>query len=150
MNEGRNIVSEEQNKQTFRRVIEEGFNQGNLSALDELFAANFREHQDGMLPPNLEGVKGAIRSLRSFFPDLKLTIEEIIAVGDKTWARIVARGTHGGQFMQLPPTGKTITITVIDICRFEGGKIFEHWGVADRLAMMQQIGAIPSPERPPR
>ena len=143
-------MSEEQNKQTFRRVIEEGFNQGNLSALDELFTANFREHQDGMLPPNLEGVKGAIRSLRTFFPDLRLTIEEIIAVGDKTWARIIARGTHRGQFMQVPPTGKTIAIDVIDICRFEGGKIVEHWGVADRLAMMQQIGAIPSPERSPR
>jgi predicted SnoaL-like aldol condensation-catalyzing enzyme len=138
-------VLEEQNKQVFRRLIEEGFNNGNLARLDELFAANFREHQDGMLPPNLEGVKGAIRSLRAAFPDLMLTIEEIIADGDKTWARITARGTHRGQFMHLPPTGKTITIDVIDICRFEGGKIAEHWGVADRLAMMQQIGAIPKP-----
>jgi predicted ester cyclase len=138
-------VLEEQNKQVFRRLIEEGFNNGNLAGLDELFAANFREHQDGMLPPNLEGVKGAIRSLRAAFPDLMLTIEEIIADGDKTWARITARGTHRGQFMHLPPTGKTITIDVIDICRFEGGKIAEHWGVADRLAMMQQIGAIPKP-----
>jgi len=138
---------EEQNKRVFGRLIEEGFNNGNLAGLDELFAANFKEHQDGMLPPNIEGVKGAIRSLRAAFPDLMLTIEEIFADGDKTWARITARGTHRGQFMHLPPTGKTITIGVIDICRFEGGKIVEHWGVADRLAMMQQIGAIPQPPR---
>ena len=141
-------MSAEQNKAVFRQLIEEGFNKGNLSTLAGLFAAGFREYQDGMLPPNLAGVKGAIRSLRTFFPDLKLTIEEIIAVEDKTWARLTARGTHQGQFMHVAPTGKTITITVIDICRFEDGKIVEHWGVADRLAMMQQIGAIPQPPQP--
>ena len=141
-------MSTEQNKAIFRQLIEEGFNKGNLSALDGLFAAGFREHQDGMFPPNLAGVKGAIRSLRTFFPDLELTIEEIIAVEDKTWARLTARGTHRGQFMHVPPSGKTISITVIDICRFEGGQIIEHWGVADRLAMMQQIGAIPQPPPP--
>ena len=139
-------MSAEQNKAIFRRLIEEGFNKGNLSALDGLFDAGFQEHQEGMVPPNLEGLKGAIRSLRTFFPDLKLTIEEIIAIEDRTWARLTARGTHKGQFMHMPPTGKTITITVIDICRFENGKIVEHWGVADRLAMMQQIGAIPQPQ----
>ena len=138
-------MSQDQNKQVFRRLIEEGFNKGNLSALDALFTADFKEHQDGMVPPHLDGVKGAIRSLRGFFPDLTLTIEEIMADGDKTWARLTGRGTHRGQFMQWPPTGKAITITVIDICRFENGKIAEHWGVADRLAMMQQIGAMPQP-----
>jgi predicted ester cyclase len=142
------MMSQDQNKQVFRRLIEEGFNKGNLSALDALFTTNFKEHQDGMMPPNLDGLKGAIRSLRGFFPDLTLTIEEIMADGDKTWARLTGRGTHRGQFMQWPPTGKTITITVIDICRFENGKIAEHWGVADRLAMMQQIGAFPQPSQP--
>jgi predicted ester cyclase len=139
-------MSNEQNVQVFRRLIEEGFNKGNLAALDELFAANFREHQNGMVPPNIEGVKGAILSLRGTFPDLKLTIEEITSDGDKTWARITARGTHRGKMMGLAPTGKSITADVIDICRFEGGKIIEHWGVADRLGMMQQLGAVPRPQ----
>jgi predicted ester cyclase len=66
---------------------------------------------------------------------------------DMTWPRITARGTHRGSFMGLLPTDKAITIDVIDICRFEKGKIVKHWGVADRLGMMQQIGALPQPSR---
>ena len=136
----------EQNVQVVRRLIEEGFSKGNLAALDDLFAANFMEHQSGIMPANLEGLKGSIAGLRAAIPDLRLTIEEIVADGDKTWARLVARGTHRGKMMGLSPTGNTITVDVIDICRFEGGKIVEHWGVADRLGMMQQLGAIPQPQ----
>jgi predicted ester cyclase len=138
-------MSEKENEQVFRRVIEAGFNQGDLAALDELFAPNFTEHQDGFVPPNVAGVKGAILGLRTPFPDLKLTIEDIIAGGDKTWARITARGTHQGPFMGRPPTGKSFAITVIDICRFENGQIVEHWGVADRLSLMGQLGLLPRP-----
>ena len=139
-------MSEEQNKQVFRRLIEEGFSQGKLEVLDDVFAPNFIEHQDGFVPPNVEGVKGAIVSLRTAAPDLKLTIEEIIASGEKTWARITGRGTHRGPFMGRPATGRPFAITVIDICRFENGKIVEHWGVADRLAMMAQLGLLPRPQ----
>ena len=139
-------MSEEQNKQVFRRLIEEGFSQGKLEVLDDVFARNFIEHQDGFVPPNVEGVKGAIVSLRTAAPDLKLTIEEIIASGEKTWARITGRGTHRGPFMGRPATGRPFAITVIDICRFENGKIVEHWGVADRLSMMAQLGLLPRPQ----
>ena len=136
-------MSEEQNKQVFRRLIEEGFSKGNLEVLNDVFAPNFVEHQDGFVPPNAEGVKGAIVSLRTAAPDLKLTIEEIIASGEKTWARITARGTHRGPFMGRPATERTFAITVIDICRFENGQVVEHWGVADRLGMMAQLGLLP-------
>jgi len=139
-------VSEEQNKQVFRQLIEEGFSQGKLEVLNDVFAPNFVEHQDGFVPPNVEGVKGAIVSLRTAAPDLKLTIEEIIASGEKTWARITGRGTHRGPFMGRPATGRPFAITVIDICRFENGKIVEHWGVADRLSMMAQLGLLPRPQ----
>jgi predicted ester cyclase len=135
----------EENEKVFRRVIEEGFNKGNLAALDELFAPNFMEHQHGFVPPNVEGVKGAIIGLRTPFPDLKLAIEEIIVSGDKTWARITAPGTHQAPFMGRPPTEKSFAITVIDICRFENGQIVEHWGVADRLSLMEQLGLLPPP-----
>jgi predicted ester cyclase len=134
-----------ENEQVFRRMIEEGFNKGNLAALDTLFAPNFVEHQDGFVPPNIEGVKGAIVSLRTPFPDLKLTIEEIVVSGAKSWARITARGTHRAPFMGRPPTGKSFAITVIDVCRFESGQIVEHWGVADRLGLMGQLGLLPPP-----
>lgn len=136
-------MSEEKCMQVFRRLIEEGFNKGNLSALDELCAPGFVEHQDGIVPPTVDGLKGAILSLRTPFPDLNLTIEEIIASGDKTWARITGRGTHQGAFMGRPPTGKSFAITVIDICRFDNYSIAEHWGVADRLSLMAQLGLLP-------
>jgi predicted ester cyclase len=140
-------MSEENHTQVFRRLIEEGFNKGNLDVLDGLCAPGFIEHQDGIVPPTVDGLKGAIISLRTPFPDLNLTIEEIIASGGKTWARITGRGTHQGVFMGRPPTGKSFAITVIDICRFENNKITEHWGVADRLSMMAQLGLLPRPPK---
>lgn len=135
----------EQNEKVFRRMIEEGFNKGNLAALDELFTPDFIEHQDGFVPPNITGLKRAIASLRTPFPDLKLIIEEIISSNGKTWARITSRGTHQAPFMGRPPTGKSFTITVIDICRYQDGKIVEHWGVADRTSLMEQLGLLPPP-----
>ncbi len=140
-------MSEEQNKRVFERVIKEAYSKGNVDVLDEAFAPNFIEHQAGIVPPTAEGVRRSIALIRTAFPDMNLTIEEIIAVGDKTWARITGRGTHKGPFMGIPPTGKPIAVTVMDVCRFEGGKIVEHWGVADQLAVMAQIGALPQPPR---
>jgi len=141
-------MSEEQNMQVFRRMIEECFNKGNLSTLDEICTPDFIEHQDGINPPTVDGLKGAIISLRTPFPDLYLSIEEIIAVGDKTWARITGRGTQTGVFMGRPPTNNSFTITVIDICRFENNKIAEHWGVADRFSLIAQLGLLP--QTPPK
>lgn len=89
-------MSEETHKQVFQQLIEEGFNKGNPGALDEICAPNFIERQDGIIPPTVDGLKGAIISLPTPFPDLNLTIEEITASGDKTWARITGRGTHRG------------------------------------------------------
>ena len=132
----------ELNKEVLRRVIEEGFNKGNLDALDALFAPNFQEHQHGMVPPNLEGVKGAITYLRSVFPDLQLTIEDSIAQGDKVWVRITARGTQRGPIRGKPASGKPFAITVIDIARIVDGKMVEHWGVADRFHQMEQLGVL--------
>lgn len=132
------------NQEVFRIVIEEGFGKGNLEALDECFPATFEEHQYG-LPSTLSGLKQVITSLRKGIPDLKHTIEETVVAGDKLWARLTGRGTHSGPFMGVPPTGKPFTITVIDICRFDGGKIVEHWGVPDRFALMHQLGLLPTP-----
>lgn len=136
-------MTPQEHTEVFRRVIEEGFNKGNLDALDSLFAPDFQEHQPGMVPPNLEGVKGAIAYLRSVFPDLTLTIEDSVATGDTVWARITARGTQRGRFMGQPPSGRTFAITVIDIARFAGGKMIEHWGVPDRFHQMEQLGVLP-------
>ncbi|UCC88427.1 MAG: ester cyclase [Anaerolineales bacterium] len=140
-------MSAEQNKALFRRVMDEVFVGGNTSLIDELFAPNFVEHEE--LPPGIpagaEGVKQLSSMFLSAFPDFKATIEDLIAEGDKVVARATWSGTHQGEFMGIPPTGKRISIQVIDIVRFAGGKFVEHWGQMDNMTMMQQLGVMPGP-----
>lgn len=137
-------MSAEQNIATFRRVIEEGFNKGNMDALDECYSPTYIEHQFD-LPPRLEEFKGSIRFLRNTFADFSLSIEDIVAKGDKVWVRMKGQGRNNKEFMGRPPTGKLFEITVIDICRFENGKIVEHWGVPDRFHQIVQLGLLPGP-----
>src|SRR5689334_20388263 len=91
----------ERNIQLFRRLVEEGFNQGNLAVVDEVVALDHKEHQFN--GPNardgIEGVKDTIRFCRHLFPDFTLVIDEIIADGDKIWARATMSGTHGGEYL---------------------------------------------------
>jgi steroid delta-isomerase-like uncharacterized protein len=140
-------MSTEQNKELIRRFVEEMFNRGNLSLADEFMAPDFVEHEE--LPPGIpEGREGVIMlttMLRSAFPDLKATIDDIIAEGDKVVIRQTWSGTHKGEFMGIPPTGRSVSIGVIDIIRVAGGKFVEHWGQMDSMGLMQQLGAIPAP-----
>ena len=134
-------MSTEGNKTALRQVITESFNKGNYAVLFEYFNPNYVEHQFG-LRPTIEGMQGDIQFLRTAFPDFALSIEEMLAEGDQVWVRMTARGTNLGGFMG-PPNGKSFRITVIDICRFEDGKIVEHWGVPDRFALLAQLGLMP-------
>ena len=136
-------MSVKKNMEMFRIVVEEGFNKGNLAALDDLFAADYQEHQFDM-GPTLDGMKQDITFLRSAFPDFHLAIEDMVASEDQVWARMTGTGTNRGPFMG-PPTGKTIKVTVFDVLRFKDGKISDHWGVPDRFAVMHQLGLIPQP-----
>ena len=136
----------ERNAVIFRRIIEEGFNQGNLAVLADLVAPDMREHQHG-LQPGLEGLRATISGLRRDLPDLTLTIEDVVADGDKVWARMRGHGSHRDGFFGLPHTGKPITIDVIDICRFADGKMVEHWGIPDRFGMLEQLGLLPRPPK---
>ncbi len=142
---GEALETAARNRELFRRVIEEGFSQGNLAVIDELISPDHEEHQPSM-GPGPAGVKGAIAYLRSVFPDFTLTVEDMTTDGDKVWARLKARGTQRGPYMGMPPTGRRIEIDVIDICRFEGGKMVEHWGVPDRFALLEQLGLLPGPQ----
>ena len=92
----------ERNKAVFRVVVEEGFSKGNLAALDDYFPPHFIEHQFD-LSPTLEGMKGSIRYLRTMFPDFQLTVEDIVADGDKVWARLTGRGTNTTEFLGARP-----------------------------------------------
>ena len=137
----------EQNKALFRKFAEEVFNRGNMSAIDELVAPDFVEHEE--LPPGiqpgLEGLKQMTMMFRSAFPDFKTTIDDMIAEGDKVVVRMTWRGTHKGEFMSMPPSGKSVSFGVIDIVRFAGDKFVEHWGLMDSTSMMQQLGSVPAP-----
>lgn len=133
------------NEELFRILIEEGFSNGDVTVFDTYCSPGFVEHQFGFKPPDAEGVKKAILILHDAFPDFTLTIEDLTIDGDKVWGRMTGRGTHKRQFGPLPPTGKTFEITVIDIMRFKDGKLIEHWGVPDRLALMEQLGMKPPP-----
>ena len=140
-------MSTEQNKALFRRMVEEIFNRGNMSLADEFIAPDFVEHEElpPGIPPGREGVKQLTAMLRSAFPDFKATIDDMIAEGDKVVVRMTWRGTHKGEFMGIPPTGKSVSFGVIDIVRFAGDKFAEHWGLMDSTSMMQQLGAVPAP-----
>lgn len=134
------------NKQLFRILIEEGFSKGDVNVFDKYSSQDFIEHQHGISPQNVEGVKKAIKGLHYSFPDFSLAIEEMITDEDKVWGRLTGRGTHMKQFGPLPPTNKKFEITVIDIMRFKEEKLIEHWGVADRLSLMEQLGMKPPPK----
>ena len=140
-------MSTEQNKALFRRMVEEIFNRGDMSLVDEFLAPDFVEHEElpPGIPPGREGVKQLTAMLRSAFPDFKATIDDMIAEGDKVVVRMTWRGTHKGEFMGIPPTGKSVSFGVIDVVRFAGDKFAEHWGLMDSMSMMQQLGAVPAP-----
>jgi predicted ester cyclase len=140
-------MHETENAGVFRRVIEEGFNRGNFDAWNDCFPPAYEEHQYGH-PSTLEGLKVSIAGLRKAVPDLRLTVDEIVTSGDKVWARMTARGTNQGPFMGFAPTGKAFEIAVIDVCRFEGGRIVEHWGVPDRFALLHQVGLLAGSPKP--
>jgi len=134
------------NEQLFKILIEEGFSKGDVKVFDKYAAQDFTEHQDGFIPPNVEGVKNSINSLHKAFPDFSMVIEDLVTSDHKVWGRMTARGTHMGQFGPMPPTGKKFEITVIDIMHFKDGKLIEHWGVPDRLGLMEQLGMKPPPK----
>src|SRR5579885_734495 len=92
------ITQQAQNMEQFRRLMEVGFGKGDTRVVDELFAPNFVEHQAGVHPANVEGVKGLIASLHQAMPDLTCTIEAMVADGDTVWARVRGEGTHRGAF----------------------------------------------------
>ena len=140
-------MSTEQNKALVCQMVEEIFNRGNVSLADEFLAPDFVEREE--LPPGIpsdrEGVKQLTIMMRSAFSDFKATIDDVIAEGDKVVIRQTWSGTHKGEFMGIPPTGKSVSFGVIDIIRIAGGKFVEHWGQMDSMGMMQQLGAIPAP-----
>ena len=135
----------EENKAIVRRQEEELFTQGNLDAADEVYAPDYVGHD----PSNPEDVRGlqaakqAASDYRRAFPDLRVSVEDLVAEGDRVVARVTMRGTHQGDFQGLAPTGKEVQVRAIEIFRISNGKIIEHWGHADDLT-----ASLRQPEQP--
>ena len=133
---------------TVRRMYDL-LNAGDIDGFGDLLAGDFVEHEVSPgLEPTKEGVKAFFRMYRAGFPDMRMDAQDVLVCGDKVVARTRGTGTHSGDFMGMPPTGRSIDVELIDIIRFgDDGLAHEHWGVFDAMKMMQQLGAIP--EGPP-
>ena len=134
----------EGNKFVFRRSFEELWNKGNLSLADELFDPNYAHHDPST--PDVgrgpEGEKKRVALYRTAFPDLRLTIEDVIAEGQTVMARWSCRGTHKGDLSGIAPTGKQVTISGVSVARFTNGKMVEGWVNWDALGLMRQLGVV--------
>ena len=131
------------NETAMRRTYEL-LSAGDVDGFGRLLSDDFVEHEEVPgLSPTREGVIDLFRGYLVAFPDLRMEVLDLLASGDKAVARVKATGTHDGEFMGLPPSGRAVEVQLIDIMRFEDGLVVEHWGVMDMLGMLQQLGALP-------
>ncbi|MFA5347819.1 MAG: ester cyclase [Methanoregula sp.] len=137
-------TSEKANIAIVRKFFEVGPSKGDLAAADAILHPEFSLHTPLPTPgPGIEAMNNVIITCRAAFHGLQVTVDDIMAEGDKVTARFTARGVHKGEFMGLPPTGKGITMTGIEIFRIHNGKIAELWGEANLMGLMQQLGMLP-------
>ncbi len=130
-------MSAEEHKTLIRRLFEQGFNRGRLSIVDEIFQPDFVDRSTPDQPPGIQGVKDYMAMVRTGFPDIAVTIEDLVAAEDRVVVRTTWRGTHQGTYEGVPPTGKQATRTMIQIFRVAGGKLMEEWSEGEGLG--QQI-----------
>jgi steroid delta-isomerase-like uncharacterized protein len=131
-----------------RRVLLELWGAGKLEVATELYASDYVDHvsrgPESAQVRGPEGIKQAVLMFRRAFPDLTYAVEEELAERDLVMTRFSARGTHDGPFLGVPPTGRTVRYTGMDLNRIAGGKIVESWVNYDALALLQQIGLVPA------
>jgi steroid delta-isomerase-like uncharacterized protein len=130
-------------KRFYKEIIEGG----NLSLIDELSTDDYVDHEEALpgQPPGKDGVRYFVDAIRTAFPDIKVkTIEASLADGNLEACHVILTGTHRGEMAGMPATGKSVEFSTTDIIRVEDGKVAEHWGTTDNLALMQQLGAIPT------
>ena len=127
-----------------RQLIEDDLNTGDAAAAERIVAADFVDHSN---PPGLQngisGHRGIVAIFRAAFPDVRWTIDDMIAEGDRVAMRLTMTGTQSGEFFGIPPTGRHVTVGGTHIVRVKDGRVAEHWGHNDDLGLMRQLGAIP-------
>lgn len=137
-------AAEKANIAIVRKFFDMGPSKGDIAAADALLHPEFSLHTPLPTPgPAIEEMNTVITTCRAAFHGLHVTIDDIMADGNKVIARFTARGTHNGEFMSVPPTGKAITLTAIEIFRVKDGKIVELWGEVNMMGLMQQLGMLP-------
>ena len=140
-------MSVEQNKALIRRYIEVGWSTGDMSAVSDAIAPDYRRHQPNMAMAveSEKDLEQLIGMYRAGVPDLNIRVQHIVAEGDD-WVvtRVICTGTHTGELAGIPPTGKTVDFTASDIFRMADGKVVESWHNVDDLGLLQQIGIIPA------
>jgi steroid delta-isomerase-like uncharacterized protein len=131
---------------TTMRSTYERISAGDIAGFGDLLADDFVEHDEVPgFAPTKDGTLDYFRVLLAAFPEMRMDVEDLIAGGDKTVARVKATATHEGEFMGVPPTGRSVEVRLIDIMRFDDdGLVCDHWGVADMLSLMQQLGVVPA------
>ena len=140
-------MSLEKNKAVARRVMDEVWSQGNLDVVDELFDAD-NVYYDSGNPAGWHGREGIIQAVttyRSAFPDLNFVVEDMVAEGDRVAFRWTGTGTHKGELMGVPPTGKVVTTPGISLVRLKAGRFAVEWSGWNVLGMMQALGVAPMP-----
>ena len=133
----------EQNKAIAQRFIQEVFVRQDERAADELTAPDFVPHSWPGVEPGVESLKQAQRRVSAGLEDARMTVEDVIAEGDKVVVRLTSHGRHAGEFMGMPASGKAYDISEIHIFRIENGKVAEEWIQSDMLGLLQQTGVIP-------
>ena len=137
----------QQNKDVARRWVEDVQTEHRLDVIDEIFAPDIVNHDAAGALPSPQGadeIRAFFEAMFAAFPDFTAVVEDQIAEGDKVVTRKTVSGTHEGELMGIPPTGKRFEIPVIDIFRVVGGKCTDHWSVVDQMGMMQQLGLMPA------
>lgn len=135
-------MSVEENKAILRQYVKEVWDEGNVSAVDQFLAPNYKRHRSATTEPlNRESQKQLLANFRDAFPDAQLTIEEIIAEDNRVAFRSIIRATHQGELFGIAPTGKAVTISLVDVIHIKNGEFVEQWGGPDLLDLVQQLGA---------
>jgi steroid delta-isomerase-like uncharacterized protein len=132
-------------KEMAKRWYGEVVSGGKTELIDELCASDFLDHDP--LPgtsADLAGIKEFVAQIRAAFPDLQVTVDDLIGEGDRLAVRSTMRGTHEGDFMGIPASGKKVEVSNYDFVRFENDQAAEHWGVIDSAALMEQLGMAPA------
>jgi steroid delta-isomerase-like uncharacterized protein len=142
-----NVSTIQENKALVTRLSDEIWNQGNVELCYELFPENYVAHQPAFGDPEPHGPQDVVDFVRLFrggFPDIHIEILDIFGAGDQVAWRLSWSGTHTGDYLGMPPTGRKIDVAVIGVNRIVDGKIVEAWGVVDHLGALQQLGVMPA------